>query len=257
MKKIILSIFVFAFSFSTVSAVTVISGEVGGSGGGGQVVDYGEPAMLDFSVKTNKKTYNLGEAVSIKITAKADKPVTLKFTSGCQTNYYINDSKGEVIYNFIASALCTMALTERELPAEWDFVHDTTSRPLPPGRYQLVAEVIGYGQAVAEFAVSSGGVVPELPAEGDNPDQNKVITEAEAREIALNITISEGIPAEDYNIVLYEATSEVPAFYEVSATKSVKVLKLFNAEMTIQARILASDGEVLQVKKPWWAVLVI
>lgn len=256
MKKIILSIFVFALSFSTVSAVTVISGEVGGSGGGGQVVDPGKPVMLDFSVKTDKKTYELGQPVKIKISAKADGPATLKFTSGCQTNYYINDSKGEVIYNFIASALCTMALTERELPAEWDFVHETGNRPLPPGQYQLIVEVIGYGQAMTRFSVSADGVVPELPAEG-GVNVGKSITEDEALEIALKITISEGIPAEDYTIVLYEATSEVSAFYEVSAMKSVKILKLFKAEMTIRARVLASDGEVLQVKKPWWAVLVI
>lgn len=254
MKKIILSIFVFAVSFSTVSGATVISGEVGGSGGS-QVVDYGKPVTMTFSTKTNKRTYDLGESINIKISAKADGPTTLKFSSGCQVNYQIKEIGGDIVYNFIAAALCIQATTEAKLPVEWEFIHKTEDRPLSPGQYELIAEVLGYGQALAKFAVAADGVVPDLTDQDGTP--SKLIEAEKAKEIAVKILVSEGIPADDYNVVLYEKTTTTPAFYEVSAVKDVKILKFFNAKMTIEARILASDGSVIQVHKPWWAIFVL
>lgn len=48
---------------------------------------------------------------------------------------------------------------------------------------------------------------------------------------------------------------QVKAAYEVRAQKQSKVLGLFRARMQVQAQVDAETGEMLQVRKPWWAFL--
>jgi hypothetical protein len=43
--------------------------------------------------------------------------------------------------------------------------------------------------------------------------------------------------------------------YQLKAQKESKVLGLFKKKMPVQAQVDAETGEVIQVKKPWWAFL--
>jgi len=43
--------------------------------------------------------------------------------------------------------------------------------------------------------------------------------------------------------------------YELRAEKQVKVFGLFKARMQERAQVDAENGEVVQVKKPWWSFL--
>ncbi len=48
---------------------------------------------------------------------------------------------------------------------------------------------------------------------------------------------------------------EAKPAYEVKARKRARVFGLFNAQMQVQARVNAENGEVMSSKKPWWAFL--
>lgn len=48
---------------------------------------------------------------------------------------------------------------------------------------------------------------------------------------------------------------QVRVAYDVQARKEAKVLGMFRTRMRIQTQIDAETGEVIQVKKPWWAFL--
>lgn len=48
---------------------------------------------------------------------------------------------------------------------------------------------------------------------------------------------------------------QIKAAYEVKVQKQAKVLGLFQAKMQVQAQVDAENGEVIQIKKPWWAFL--
>ncbi len=43
--------------------------------------------------------------------------------------------------------------------------------------------------------------------------------------------------------------------YELQTQRQSKVFGLFNSQMQVRAQIDAENGEVIQVKKPWWAFL--
>ncbi len=45
------------------------------------------------------------------------------------------------------------------------------------------------------------------------------------------------------------------AAYEVRAQRNAKVFGLFRARMNVQAQVDAETGEMIQVRKPWWAFL--
>ena len=47
----------------------------------------------------------------------------------------------------------------------------------------------------------------------------------------------------------------IRAAYEVQLQKQAKLLGLFKTKMQVQAQVDAENGEVIQVKKPWWAFL--
>ena len=46
---------------------------------------------------------------------------------------------------------------------------------------------------------------------------------------------------------------EAKAVYEVKTAKTAKILGIFKAKMNVQANVDAETGEVVSVKKPWWA----
>ena len=43
--------------------------------------------------------------------------------------------------------------------------------------------------------------------------------------------------------------------YEVQAQRQSKVFGLFNSKMQVRAQVDAENGEVIRVRKPWWAFL--
>ena len=43
--------------------------------------------------------------------------------------------------------------------------------------------------------------------------------------------------------------------YEMKTQRQSKILGLFNARMQVQAQVDAETGEIISVKKPWWAFL--
>ncbi|MCD6367895.1 MAG: hypothetical protein J7L45_02295, partial [Candidatus Aenigmarchaeota archaeon] len=49
---------------------------------------------------------------------------------------------------------------------------------------------------------------------------------------------------------------EKKVVYEVKAKKKARLLGFLPVEMTVEADVDAENGEVIQVKKPWWAFLV-
>ncbi|MFH1420925.1 MAG: hypothetical protein ABIG30_03065 [Candidatus Aenigmatarchaeota archaeon] len=49
---------------------------------------------------------------------------------------------------------------------------------------------------------------------------------------------------------------QIKVAYEVRVQKQAKFLGLFEIRMQVQAQVDAENGEVIQIKKPWWAFLV-
>jgi len=43
--------------------------------------------------------------------------------------------------------------------------------------------------------------------------------------------------------------------YELKTQRQAKFLGLFRAKMQVQAQVNAESGEIIRVKKPWWAFL--
>lgn len=48
---------------------------------------------------------------------------------------------------------------------------------------------------------------------------------------------------------------QVKAVYEIKTQRQSKIFGLFKAKMQVQAQVDAETGEVIQIKKPWWAFL--
>ena len=51
------------------------------------------------------------------------------------------------------------------------------------------------------------------------------------------------------------AGNRTMAAYEVKAQRNSRVFGLFRARMNVQAQVDAETGEMIQVRKPWWAFL--
>lgn len=79
-----------------------------------------------------------------------------------------------------------------------------------------------------------------------------------ASEIALN-RLRLKVCSEENNcsIVLKEVGegNESKLAYELKTQRQSKILGLFKTRMQVQAQVDAETGEVLQIKKPWWAFL--
>ena len=48
---------------------------------------------------------------------------------------------------------------------------------------------------------------------------------------------------------------QVKLAYEMKTQRQSKVFGLFNARMQVQAQVDAETGEIIRIKKPWWAFL--
>ena len=49
--------------------------------------------------------------------------------------------------------------------------------------------------------------------------------------------------------------NQVKAAYEIKTQRQSKFLGIFRARMDVQAQVDAETGEVIRIKKPWWAFL--
>ena len=49
--------------------------------------------------------------------------------------------------------------------------------------------------------------------------------------------------------------NQIKVAYEIKTQRQSKILGLFGARMQVQAQVDAENGEIIQVKKPWWAFL--
>lgn len=54
-----------------------------------------------------------------------------------------------------------------------------------------------------------------------------------------------------------EGRGEVRAVYEVEAYKESKLFGFINKDMKVKAEVDAETGEVIEVNKPWWAVIAV
>jgi hypothetical protein len=52
-----------------------------------------------------------------------------------------------------------------------------------------------------------------------------------------------------------ERDSDIKLAYELKTQRQAKILGIIKAQMRVQAQIDAENGEVIQIKKPWWAFL--
>jgi len=61
----------------------------------------------------------------------------------------------------------------------------------------------------------------------------------------------------DCQIDLKEVGSEkqTKLAYEIKTQRQSKIFGLFKAKMNVQAQVNAENGEIIRVKKPWWAFL--
>ncbi len=48
---------------------------------------------------------------------------------------------------------------------------------------------------------------------------------------------------------------EIKVAYELKVQRRSRFLGIFNVDMQVQAQVNAENGEVIQIKKPWWAFL--
>lgn len=110
---------------------------------------------LTFKIVTDKKTYTQNEEIkaSIIISNNTEEPKTLKFESGCQTNYVITDPDEKSVTEFSSKdhTYCATYRNNIILPAkskkQFDMVHNPSDYTLPVGRHAFTARIIGYGEA--------------------------------------------------------------------------------------------------------------
>ena len=50
-------------------------------------------------------------------------------------------------------------------------------------------------------------------------------------------------------------TNKTKVAYEITTEKGSRFLFLFKNKMTLKARIDAETGEIISIKRPWWAFL--
>ena len=102
---------------------------------------------IEIKVSTDKQTYFIGERIQITVTASnpTDFPVTLKFATGCQAEYFISGLK----FGTDKSLICAQATTEITLSPrgtyKWTFDHALDFGKT--GSYELAGSVIGYGKS--------------------------------------------------------------------------------------------------------------
>jgi hypothetical protein len=105
--------------------------------------------IVDISVATDKSTYQLGEYVTVSITAynPNPQPVTLHFNTTLQATYLMDST-----FNWTQCNGSYPMLTERTIDPftsyTWNHIHDSPEMmlyPLDIGIHTVVGEVVGYG----------------------------------------------------------------------------------------------------------------
>jgi hypothetical protein len=113
-------------------------------------------AIAGFSLSTDKLNYEYGAPIIIILQAQntGTEKLTLAFSSACQTEYYIDDSRA-------ADPICAQMLTEVSVaPGEtykWSFAHNPGQEDAPilyPGSHTIKANLIGYPSTQASQSIT-------------------------------------------------------------------------------------------------------
>ena len=85
----------------------------------------------------------------------------------------------------------------------------------------------------------------------------KVMPDAASETALQRLRIKNCVEGEGCSIELKEVRQgeQTKLAYEMKTQRQSKIFGLFNARMQVQAQVDAETGEVISVKKPWWAFL--
>lgn len=67
--------------------------------------------------------------------------------------------------------------------------------------------------------------------------------------------VPEKVRMKTVNSAVLHLVGDTPV-YDVNGTKGAKVLWIFDAEMEVQTRLNAQNGEIIRENRPWWSMLV-
>jgi len=85
----------------------------------------------------------------------------------------------------------------------------------------------------------------------------KVMPDTASEKALARLRLKNCVEEEGCNIELKEVGSgqQAKLAYELKTQRQSKVLGLFNARMQVQAQVDAETGELIRIKKPWWAFI--
>jgi len=85
----------------------------------------------------------------------------------------------------------------------------------------------------------------------------KIMPDAASEKALERLRLKNCIEEEGCNLELKEVGQgeEVKLAYELKTQRKAKIFGLFGTEMQVQAHVDAENGEIIQMKKPWWAFL--
>lgn len=85
----------------------------------------------------------------------------------------------------------------------------------------------------------------------------KVMPDTAAEKALQRLRLKNCVEEEGCSIELKEVGQgeQVKLVYEVKTQRQSKVLGLFRTRMNVQAQVDTESGEIIRVKKPWWAFL--
>ncbi len=108
------------------------------------------------------------------------------------------------------------------------------------------AEINGKGEGMFGFGAQFDG-----SAEGDGQIRAEI-----RQKVAEKVRAQ--IAAEDAKIVAMNTVTDEggKVYYEVKAEKEAKFLGLFKTKLTVEARVDAETGAVVEVEKPWYAIFL-
>lgn len=106
------------------------------------------------------------------------------------------------------------------------------------------------------------GNVESKTAQDVSYENNKVYAETAAGKKEIKImpdTASERaierLGELNFTIILKEVGQDTKLVYEMNATKEARVIGIFKVKAEVKARVDAQTGEIISVKRPWWAFL--
>ncbi len=236
------------------------------------------------------KVENQGSGIGIEVTDVEVETATSPAADGAsgavgnnsatQVNQRESDARAEnVEVSESAQAIQNQERTNTANQGEEKALQNTIREQIESGEYSLPNgnEVQVRAQEENRVSLKSNGVeaMTSLPlacteeAAGNGCQRLEVVLSDEETAVvdvlpdeavvaaAVVLGSSDCIINSDCTVELVEAEidDQVKAVYEVKTQQQTKVLGLFKAQMKVTAQVDSENGEVLQVKKPWWSFL--